>query len=691
VIVGGAASIALFQLLGRGSLATVTTLSVGLLAAAWATRRAPEYVAEGNGLWLTALVASAAAISLAWEFEPLLPVVLALILACASCVTNTSPWHILRWPAFVISVVLMAISFVQRSGNWWYITDDYAYFEVITNHLTRSGPFADWGLINFTKYHWLSYGWSGLLNHLAGSPETFTTLTRVMPPTYSASFAASSVLIVRMLLGKRIRSWQGAAAVWTIALLNPLDWSGTSTAGVYAVLLAFLVTLGVAIEQRIGLRRRLVVYAILLPIAALTKVPSVFAIGIFALIAELLLHVNLPLKRRGIYIAFAVATAILLTVPFLFLLGWIADFYSVGGFNPNLGQLAQTGTLFSLLVVALQRMPTLTNCLVAIFALFIGSSAKRGYTDRPKMSLLALSFFGIGCCLQVVIVGNANVADYFGGPFFLLASLGVVIGLSQVDSIIVAQQTTRVVRNALLLACGGFVWTQIHLLFWDGLRELSSYPPFALRVELLRFATATSQFGASLLTLLLVGIASLRKRREHSRVPILLLSFTTALVPLYFIMQQPRMMEALTRNGPTAVRLRIEDSDLRAAAKWIDKNTPERSTVATNALYDYDIGGTFDDFLLGAWSEREVIALGPKYFYERFDMTEARAASLLFATAPNEKSFRLLSALGVEWFVVDLSRTDRREWQPFANIVHRSGKYLILRLEGEPKEFSGEE
>ena len=202
LILGGALSFAVFQLVGRGVLGILAVVILGVGAVAILVKATAWQPLSISRMWTLGQILGLAALALTWEFPELLPVAAAFFIL--GFFTSESP-KTPRWLALTVSTlafVAIAIVPLLRQNYWWLITDDYKFFEVLSFHITKSGPLADWGVGNWGSYHWLSYGWSGLLNVLGGNPETFTTITRVMPLTYSTALAASLILITSTLRQK---------------------------------------------------------------------------------------------------------------------------------------------------------------------------------------------------------------------------------------------------------------------------------------------------------------------------------------------------------------------------------------------------------------------------------------------------------------------------------------------------------
>jgi hypothetical protein len=54
--------------------------------------------------------------------------------------------------------------------------------------------------------------------------------------------------------------------------------------------------------------------------------------------------------------------------------------------------------------------------------------------------------------------------------------------------------------------------------------------------------------------------------------------------------------------------------------------------------------------------------------------------SLTFPNSPNDSGFNFLRRSNVKWFVVDLERTELRDWEPWATTRFINDKVAILEL-----------
>jgi F0F1-type ATP synthase assembly protein I len=154
LILGGALSFAVFQIVGRGVVGVIATLVFGLAAAVLLVRKfEPEPDAEPRW-WMLGQLVGMGMLAITPEFTELLPVaIVTLVLGYLADPAHRRPRVLL--PSLIFGVSAALLFWTWRQKYWWLINDDHLLFEVLAQHIFREGPFADWGVTSFAKYHWL--------------------------------------------------------------------------------------------------------------------------------------------------------------------------------------------------------------------------------------------------------------------------------------------------------------------------------------------------------------------------------------------------------------------------------------------------------------------------------------------------------------------------------------------------------
>ena len=680
LILGGALSFAIFQLVGRGALGLVVVVAVGIGAVAILTSSTTWQPLSASRMWTLGQILGLAALALTWEFPELLPVAAAFfILGFFAGDSPTVPsW--LAWTVGALGFVAIALVPILRQDYWWLITDDYKFFEVLSFHITKSGPLADWGVGNFGKYHWLSYGWTGLLNVLGGNPEIFTTSTRVMPLVYSTALAASLFLITSTLRQKIERVTLVLIPVWGVLAINRLDWSGLSSAGVYAVIAATAATTVLAHNSNQIFARRIFLYFCFGLIVGLTKLPSVFATALVVLVFEASILTKHFQLRYRIPLLFGTALAgSLATLPLVLVLGNFIENFQVVTINPGLGQLAEFGPRFALFALLAKNLIIVVSTTVAV------GLALRNYRATPTArwsdALLGLALFQIvGLVLDVKVHGNANAHEYFSGPMYFVASLAIILSSSAtVNGALIIRTTKGAVLAATGLSLAGLLWTRMNLneVLWSflGLRLLNWNER---KVILVQYFTAGMVNGAATAALILLPLLVIFGRRS---VRLLQLGLLTSVIFLTLYAYSESASSEISRiRNPEELASYLGSPNAQNIGMWVKSNTDDEQLVATNYLYDHETGRPLSDFSLAAWAQREFLVLGPIFLPDFDSHISDVEASIQFGLAPSAASARDLTRRGVNWFIVDKWNTSFTDWRRDWDVKYENDRFLVVKL-----------
>jgi len=679
LILGSTLSFVIFQVVGRGALGVLATAGIGIGATLLLVRMRLTNLSLTSRWWLLGQLVGMAMLALATEFTELLPVAAALFVLGF---VNSQGSRFSGWLKSLINVSALAALCLlapMRAEYWWLVTDDYQLLEVISNHLTTAGPFAAWGVDSFARYHWLSYGWSGLLNVASGSPAPLVTLTRVMPFLYSVSMASSIALLLVRLTRRGSLRWSILPA-WFVVAAGRFDWSGTSTGGAYATLAAFLVVSVMVLQSRTRPLRALVVLLMLALVVALTKLPSVFVVGLLV-ITGLTATITSPLKRAWARLAVTIFGSVA-TISALLAGVWIFgrlldERVRIVTINPALGQLSFMGRPFVASSLILNQLWLWLGVLVLVTRAIRLSRANR--TLEVWFAQICLAAVFAGLLFELILTASTDNHTYFSGPMYFVSSLGLVfvagneLSPSGVDD--GGGRSTVFVTTALLL--GGALWgaDRVAESLWRFvLSTLSS--DVELKVELLKFLTGDRRFGATLIAGLVIALTFWVL---PSRLVVVGLVFSVTVLSIGRIL--PQTLADFQKQVPESeVTAFLGSEDERAVGNWLEKNTDASAFVATNHLFGEN-GGTVADLALAVWSRREFLVLGPRLGY---GTTPARDEVILlsraFAERPDPDLCARLRARKVEWFVIDQTLVKQRDWSTCAVTKFESGDFRVLSL-----------
>lgn len=673
LILGGALSFAIFQVVGRGVIG-LTVVTIVSLVALMLTLKHPESYAEvARPLLLAVHALGLAALAMSSEFPWLLVVAAASLLVAFILDPRTSRSAPLRLLIVAVYVALLAIATLFRGDYWWLITDDYKFFEVLTRHITRSGPLADWGSLDVSRYHWLSYGWAGLLDFSAGSPDVFVTLTRVMPFVYSAALAMSLLLITEHLTTKTgtAHRFLHTLPVWVLLASFRLDWAATSTGGTYAALggvvaLTFL-TIGLETSQL----HRLTVYVSFGIILALTKLPSALTLPAIVLGVETLHHMRPKTPQRRVVLS-AIGTVFggVLAVVMLPLLSNIVGNFSVEAKRLP-GLLWFYGPVVAAVTVIVRHVWILA-LIVVTWRVWYLSRRESPIADVQSLILALSPLLAVGIAMESLVAGGFNTYEYFSGPSYFLASAVMMAMVPALSRNGVREPARRESLKWIVLGTAVLLWQQIVAVL-----------PLPGPIGRATFRDAVSDgrilVGFAIIVASCRGRSPSRRRISQPALVVLLLialiegvSFRASQLVDLGIRPSQSAEEVVTSRGSL---------DSQSVGVWLRDNTSESELIATNSLFLEPRSGIFgDDYSLAMWSQREFLVLGPKFFGAAESASEEIDLSIRFGSEPTAADASTLRQRGVRWFVVDTAETDRSTWEPFATVAFRNQRFVVLKL-----------
>jgi hypothetical protein len=676
LILGGALSFAIFQVVGRGIVGVVASTLAGLGSAGLLVRSlAPETNAEPRW-WMLGQLVGMGMLTLAPEFAELLPV--ALVFFFLGFFSNSqrrrSGW--LTLPTILTGAAVLAAAALLRSEYWWLVTDDYLMLEVIARHLAVEGPFAAWGVNSFASYHWLSYGWSGLLSLIGGSPAPLLTLSRVMPVVYSLSMAASLALTIRRLEPGTLTTTT-TAFIWAVVAVGKFEWTGTSTGGVYAVLAAVVaLALSTDVARMSPIRLTALVFAFS-SVVVLTKLPSIFALMLSFLI--LLIELVTGQAGRSTLSRYLKTVGLTVSGPFVLLAVWIFGNNTEGRIrltttNPGLGQLAFTGRSFIAATLILNQLWLWTFVGIAVWQRI---RAHR-HTSLRSSWLVATSAVSLLCALvlEMSLSGATNTYTYFSGPLYFFASLSLLVVGSQIKTELIFRPLTLILTGTFVAS--GLLWnvSGVSSSFWNLLGQVLDIDNLT-RIELLKFYTSDGRFGLVLLAAMMLAFFFTTGRTPTRTLVSLTLALT---VVTMYELRHDFKDSYQTKVSSVEISSNLGSDSQREIGEWFRNNSDTRAVIGTNFLFD-ETGGSVSDYALAAWSQREFLVLGPQLGYGTTPArSEAFALSRSFANESSDLNCSRLVSRGVRWFLIDERLTLNRNWPKCAEQVYRVEHFVILKL-----------
>jgi hypothetical protein len=578
------------------------------------------------------------------------------------------------------SIVCFVVPFKTRGVFWWYLADDFSYFESIQKSLANFGLFDKFGSLgeNWFGYHVLTFAWTGQLDRFTIAPE-WVVLTQVGPPVMAFFFAASILYF--------LQSFSTINSKFVLILLPVFPtfffYSYTSPSFVFGhIFLVFFVTLIVTYRAtRFDLPQQcsIILLSVLVFYAKFSNMP-------IALIACLGLFIASSIRQRRV---FPPTTAPLLGVGLTYvLITLLFSLTSETRGQPEFGRF---------LGFAIEQFPPLETVGDRLLRYLVGLVVTSKYFIVPILGLALIFYLRKTASFALLVTGSLVLgftavfsfySSGWGAGYFVTAGLCILNAIA-------------------LLALGTFArrddWSQRLLLgFMAG---LFAQPVIALVAErfndmkpstlfLFTFLDAIwpiSIIFAFLFTFIAVYLGS---HRLKSRI-------TFLAIFLAFSVGSIASANLLGLNNPVrGTELLASQSDLafgtqeeQEVGKWLKSNTDKRSLIASNHFCGESCEGadwwqertcqSGVNFFLPIYSERRFLAQGtvlgtcpnpPTWLDDRMKL------SVAFANTPTEQKKNRLEAFGVDYIVIDRTATMHTQWQAYGEVMFTSDLFFVIDL-----------
>lgn len=583
---------------------------------------------------------------------------------------------------------LLAFAWAVRSypltwvGRWGGYHGDMLFFEALANSVARLGAGGSAFMAGAElRYHSLAYGWAGELSE-ATSAAPFVVLTRLLPLVTLVATIALTAAWTRTLT---LANWAPSAAV---LLVITGGFVGATYGGVLnfdspsqSLGVIWLLAMSVVALQTVSsgsLPWQLLPVAVLAATLTGGKVSTAAVAGCgVGFVAVAGLAHRSPWRWRAATLAVGTAAAMLAT--YLLLLAGSAnagglDVFSlldrassVQSLNPVV---TPRGIIAGIVILAIAVIPRWAGLVWLVI-----DPAKRW---EPQ------TLYGIGLVLAGIFA-ILFLSGGFNDLWFAVAASAPLSVLSVAGVAVAVASVPPKLRTRIWIAvAAGFAIAIVVALLWatgssgilgDGWRWAG--PLVGLAAAVLSGVLLAVRSGRNWVRLAAVfGVVCLVSASVPSRILYgladpLATARDGSLSPVLFEMR-PEFIETIDRTLPT------DWTDTQAAAgAWLRSNSNETDLLATNVTYSA---------LVPALTHRTTLISNIHIqapYGDAMDIPEIQRREIQswgFASSPSLETLAPLCEANVRWVWVDPSRTDTRNWDPYAQVAFAEDDVIILRI-----------
>jgi len=601
--------------------------------------------------------------------------------------------------ALVVGGALAALSLAANivnyplswSGMWGKYHPDMLFFEAISQGVARFG--ADNSILmagGNIRYHWFAYAWSGQIS-VSADAASFVVLTRVLP-------IVAIIATITIAIGWSQRMTKVA---WVPTLAAMLLISGGYVGATYGTILNFdspsqslsmIWMLGLCVAFLAFLRAKqlsrgssawlLAIIAVLAIAVSGGKISSaaILAAGV-AFTAVVGLLRRSAWAQRAVIAAVVVGVALVLT--YLIVVAGSADpgglkilqlvdrASSVQGLNPiNTSRGIMAGTVIMMLAI------------VPRWAGLVWLASAQSSRWRAS-TILGMGLAIAGLATVVLISGGLNdtwFALAASAPLAVLSAVGIGRAVTAVSPRSMGRPAPIIWLGVLLALVLAVVVTGVWTTGGGSVRWLGPIVGVIGAVVIgwllaqshsLRGSARARVLAMTLLVLVCVSVPSRALGVVSSTFGVL---SDTGLNSTAFTPVMP-----FVENIDRAV-VREWSSDDQAAADWILANVANNDIIATNVVFSP---------LVPALTQHRMMIAGLLYQApygtpsQLPTVLEREQASLAFVDTPSANSLAPLCAAGAGWVWVANSRTEVRDWAPWAEVAYANDTVTILRIAPE--------
>ncbi len=615
---------------------------------------------------------------------------------------------IIAVPFGIVAISVALFWSIQiRPSFWWQMSREQPFLETIATSVTKFGSFKNILATGFTiNYHWLSYGWSGLLTKQTET-DLFLIQTKVLPVALAIACALIIFALAKVLQASDTAAFIAVALLVTYETVPTWGWGfhlgqTHSSSNFFAQFLLIAFFLSFVRYFTDSSKRSPILPAILLSAVLVTK-SSHGLLVLGALTSLLFLQIILRRSSKK--------TAKLLLASSPLCVAIYLIYFIDAGMKSSLGYFTfaweQQGELRDF---ANMKLWFTLAAIVLVFGLggyqFVVTtfSIKKILKELNPVATFSALFALVGLVATSFLdfSGDNSEQLYFLQAVSFLPIVVFVVELTKKEIKIYANKSKYLCVSIIGFVSGASL---------ELIPNLNSGSKIAISLRLFRSLVVLIPLGVSILIYLVV-----RQKRPKtlglSISVLVLISFASTSFGVFsnnIVERQSRTYAERTRQKSSMDQLFANGS--RDVGTWIRANSAESDIFASNFFcddmkcsgdgwFEKSIGntphkftpagyGTYTGFRswsveLALESQRQFLIQAYVNFWQYESppdwLRERVKASVEFADSPTVQTFDYLKTKRVTWFVVDLESTTNRNWIEFATEMYSNDRFLVLKL-----------
>lgn len=643
-------------------------------------------------------IVAIATMALGSEWFWLFPSGVLLVLAAFVSLIKTNRYSVIAISSLTVSAVIVGIfMIILRPEIWWFLyEEDLPYLQALSHSLAergvRSGVLVSGVAV---KYHWFTYAWIGLVER-ASNATIFVVLTKFAPFIYVFLITGLSWSFIERFVHYRLKTFLGTLVVMN-ASSYPLWGYGTkitffvSPSHFFATAILFASVILILEICQNSIRQSVLITLMMTSATLLSKLTHgailVSIVCLATIFQFFVTSTDLAVKLR---VTVACVGSALSTYFLLMASPQNQSFFKIS-FSDFYWQLQRDARSLPDPIIDVIGLLVVASLICLPVLLTIANISQTGLKKIQTINLLNIGSLVSGSILSIWLLGIYSENLYF---VYTSISLSTLIGFAAILSNPLPKITGATWAGLIAIGIGLCFFSFLIPSLNSGsqiaivLRSMRIYAPSGLVALAILFIFATRstdrQFVFANLFKLVIVVSSM--------------SIAFSIYNWYNVM--PRKHNEWRRNGAEY----FASPDLVAMASWLNQNSDTNDIVASNFgwpnMSNREIGlfevpcEQYHSKIEYTECNRTTNALFLAYVHRQSwlqttafqgiflspQVSKRQTTTLGFANNPTPAHLKQMLEDGVDWFVVDRSKTDHTTWDTYTTMRYANDSFLILQL-----------